>query len=249
MNRKLYFLIMALVSASMFLAACGKVAQTPPAQTPPVEVVTATMAPATPAATVAPTNQVDSQNQVPVVVTATGMTDIGSLLGNQPLTPEVSGTINWPQLEKMPEWSEKDCLVTGVRCLYVQSGKPNEIDLPMLPGQNKFVVPQGSTLVFGAYSGDLALESGKSYSKSGGFYGALTEGTGVKSLHLKDGFALLILRDSGQAEYCKRVTQAMNQKWAPFDGKQAIEGHLYRPEAWSDPVCTGVVTTVIDPNG
>jgi hypothetical protein len=176
------------------------------------------------------------------------MADIGILLGNQPMTPVVGAKISWPELEKMPEWAKKPCLTVGENCLYVQSGKPNEIDLPMLPGQDRFVVPSGSTLVFGAFSGDLVLESGKSYSESGGFYGALTEGTGVKSMRLKDGFALLILRDSGQAEYCQRIAQAMNQKWAPFDGKEAVDGHLYRPVAWTDPVCQGVITTVIDPN-
>lgn len=193
---------------------------------------------ASPVPIVKPTAAPASQGST-VVVTATGMSDIGSLLGNQPMTPVVGANIVWDELKKMPKWIEKPCL-TGDNCLYVQSGKTNEIDLPLLPGKDTFVVPDGTTLVFGAFSGDVTLGSGKSYSYTNGFYGAFTEGTRIKSMHLADGFALLILRDSGQTEYCMRVAQAMNQKWA-YD-------HLYRPSAWTEPVCQGVVTTVIDPN-
>ncbi len=174
-----------------------------------------------------------------VVVTATPMTDIGSLLGDQPMTPQVSGNIEWDELKKMPEWTQKPGL-TGADALYVQSSKPSEIDLPLLPNQKTFTVPAGTTLVFGAYSATVVLENGKSYSFKEGFYGAFTEGTQIKSLHIVDGFALLIGRDSGQSEYCMRVAQAINQKWA--------HNNLYRPSAWTNPVCEGVIATVIDPN-
>jgi len=247
MNRKRYVLT-ALILVSILLSGCGALAPaaTPapaPASNPVVPVViTVVVQPTAMPVIIQPTAQSVPQNpDVQVVVTPTGMTDIGSLLGDQPVTPQIDGTINWPQLEKMPEWSKKDCLVVGEKCLYVQSGKPNEIDLPNLPGQSNFVVPSGTTLVFGGFTVNLTLGSGKSYDKSNGFYGAITEGTTITSLHIKDGFALLIQRDSGQSEYCMRVVQAINQKWA--------HENLYRPEAWTDPVCSGIITTVIDPNG
>jgi len=175
-----------------------------------------------------------------IVVTATGMPDIGVLLNDQQMTPVVGAEISWDALKKMPEWVELPCLAANAKCLYVQSSKPGQIALPPLKGQTTFIVPQGATLVFGTFSGDLVLGSGKTYSHSSGFYGALTEGTEISSLVLTDGFALLITRDFGQEEYCLRVTQAMNQKWA--------RDNLFRPEAWSEPVCSGTITTVIDPN-
>jgi hypothetical protein len=176
------------------------------------------------------------------------MADIGQLLATQKITPQVSGEISWDELKKIDGWTEMPCLTPDVKCLYVQSGKPNSIKLPLLPGQAKFVVPAGSTLVWGTYSGNLSLE-GKSYQKSAGFMGALTENTSIESLEITDGFILLILRDYGQGEYCLRIAQAMNQKWAPFEkGPDLTKDHIYRPSTWSEPVCSGVITTVIDPN-
>ncbi len=184
-------------------------------------------------------NDGGGSNTNTVVVTSTPMTDLGTLLGDQPMTPQVSRNIEWDELLKMPEWTQKPGL-TGADALYVQSSKPSEIDLPLLPNQKTFTVPAGTTLVFGAYNATVVLENGKTYSFKEGFYGAFTEGTQIKSLHIVDGFALLIGRDSGQSEYCLRVAQAINQKWA--------HNNLYRPSSWENPVCTGVQATVIDPN-
>lgn len=222
MKIKTFGLLSLIVIASLALAACGGGSAT---QAPSVD------------GGEGPTS--GGSNVTTIVVTSTPMSDIGSLLGDQPMTPQVSGNIEWDELKKMPEWTQKPGL-TGADALYVQSSKPSEIDLPLLPNQKTFTVPAGTTLVFGAYNATVVLENGKSYSFKEGFYGAFTEGTEIKSLHIVDGFALLIGRDSGQDEYCLRVAQAINQKWA--------HSHLYRPSAWTNPVCEGVVATVIDPN-
>lgn len=238
------------------LTGCMRSASTPPVTqyvTPSVTLLasvtpeTAVPKTATPKATIQSSTPKSADNVT--VVTATGMVDIGKLLATPlAITPEISREISWDELKKMPEWVEQPCLTPGAQCLYVQSSKPGQIEVPLPPGQKTFVVPAGTTLVFGTYSGDLVFPNGKQYSITTGFNGALTENTEIKSLVLKDGFALLILRDYGQTEYCLRLTQAMSQKWAPFDGKQSIDGHLFRPDAWSEPVCSGTITTVIDPN-
>jgi hypothetical protein len=199
---------------------------TPGSESNPTQAV----ATAVPAATDAPQT----------VVTATGMPDVGQLLGTEQVTPQVSGTITWNAIDAIPGWVKNPCLTAGINCLYVQSGKQKMLVLPNLPNMNHFVVPQGFTLVFGAFTADLNLADGKSYHETNGFYAALTENTEVSSLAVTDGFILLIPRDEGQGEYCSRVAQAMNQNWA--------HENVYRPQAWSDPVCTGVISTVIDPN-
>ncbi len=171
-----------------------------------------------------------------VVETATGMFDVGSPLGDQDMTPLAGVEIDWPHLLKMDEW-RVDTGLSGNPVRYVQSGTLGQIIIPPLEGQEKFIVPANASMVFGAFYGNLVID-GKRYEFSNGFYGVLTEGTTVDSSLLKDGFALLIDRSFAQEEYCARVAQAINEKWA--------RDHLYRPVTWNDPVCTGVITTPLD---
>jgi len=175
-----------------------------------------------------------------VVITATGVSDLGQLLNTQQMTPVVSGNIAWDNMKEIADWRE-DKGLTGAEVLYAQSGVPNQIDLPMLKGDTSFTVPQGTVLIFGALSANVTLGSGNSFTYDNGFYGAIGENTDVKFLTVNNGFLLLVKNPDAQAEYCARIAQAANQKWAM--------AHLYRPAAWGkDPVCAGTITTVIDPN-
>lgn len=232
MNTKLFkWVSILLISVSFLLTACGsKATATAPIFSPVPP--TATQPPTSTPFIMSPTSTVQ-----PIVVTATGVSDLGVLLGNQPMTPVVEGLIDWDHLALMDEWEEFPGVAEGVQVLYVQSGVPNKINLPTLPGVTDSQVPTGTTLVVGGYSVSFRVGE-KSYSFTKGFYGSFLEGTKVANMVIEDGFAVLVRRDDARAEYCARVAQAINQKWA--------HSHLYRPATWSDPVCEGVVTTPLD---
>jgi len=233
MNRKALSLFVIL---SILLGACGLLPESE-TNSPVAPVVTEAPLATEEAQTEQPSAAPTQPAGQPAVVTATGMVDIGPVLGKQEMTAVPGKEIDWDHLKKMSDWKE-DKGLTDVQVLYVQSGTPNEITLPKLEGQDTFVVPDGTTLIFGAYYGSVTLGNGKSYAYDKGFYGALTEGTVVKSMTLRDGFALLIGRDYAKAEYCARIAQAKNEKWSM--------DHLYRPTAWADPVCEGTITTPLD---
>jgi hypothetical protein len=172
-----------------------------------------------------------------IVVTATGVSNLGTLLGDQPMTPVPGSLIDWDHLAKLDEWRE-DFGLTGVPVLYAQSGVPNMINLPLLKDQEVFIVPQGTTLIFGAYSATVSFGGSNHYTHSGGFYGAITQGTKVEMVNIQDGFLLLAKDADAKAEYCARIAQAINEKWA--------HSFLFRPTDWSEPVCEGVITTPLD---
>lgn len=211
---------------------------------PPVAVATVSPTPFkpavnTPAATAEPL--VATAQPIVVVVTATGVSDLGQLLGNQPMTPIAGVLIDWDHLKLFLKWEEAKGL-TEKKVLYFQTGVPNSAPIPQLKaGDQMFTVPTGVVLIYGAYKASITLGDGTTYEFEKGFYNALPEGTIIKKLSLTDGFALLIEAQYAQDEYCKRVAQAMSETppWA--------HENLYRPAFWGDdPICEGVYTTPND---
>lgn len=260
MKAKIYTGITLLILSVFFLSACGAAKPTAtaapvlplPSATPSLPAPAATVSPTMIPSAIPPTKAAATLPATPVatatggsvvVVTATGMFDVGTELGNQPMTAIPGNDVVWDELAKMPDW-KMDIGLSRQAVYYIQSGVPNTIGMPKFPDGSK-VVPPGASLIFGAYAGSATI-NGKVYANDHGYYAVLLEGTKIDALNLTDGFALLIKSEYAKDEYCQRIAQAMNEKWAPFDGKQPVEGHLYRPATWTDPVCSGVITTPLD---
>jgi len=179
------------------------------------------------------------------VVQPTPGLDFGQPLKKQPVTPVVGNRIDWPHGTAMPNWISAVGL-TGARVFYAQTSKQGKFDaIPTLPDQTVFTVPPGAVLIVGGFTVNTTLGSGKSYAVSNGFYGALSEGTVVTTATIVDGFVLLIENANARKEYCARVTQAFNERWAPFNERPVKPGHLFRLSAWDEPVCSGSITTPI----
>lgn len=248
-----------MILVSLILSACTQSLSTPTPVLPKLPALTQTATPATPAtlvdgakagATTAPATAIvlntattaPTQGSV-IVVTATGMFDVGTPLGVQPMIAMPGNDVVWDELAKMPDW-KMDIGLSKQAVYYIQSSTIATIGMPKFPDGSK-VVPPGASLIFGTYAGSATI-NGKVYANDHGYYAVLLEGTKIDALNLTDGFALLIKSEFAKDEYCQRIAQAMNEKWAPFDGKQSVDGHLYRPATWTDPVCTGVVTTPLD---
>lgn len=238
-------LITLVVLASLVLAACSMPVWTAPAEpaaptTTAIALATTTPTPFQPPTTtpmvVTPTPTVLAQPIV--VVTATGVSDLGQLLGDQPMTPVAGTLIDWDHLKLYVGW-DKTVGLSGKEVLYFQTGVPNSAPIPRLKeSDGVFTVPTGVVLIYGAYKVSITLGDGKTYEFEKGFYNALPEGTIVRELFLTDGFALLIEAQYARDEFCMRLAQAVNEGWA--------HEHLYRPATWTEPVCEGVVTTPLD---
>jgi hypothetical protein len=152
------------------------------------------------------------------------------------MNAQAQGVIDWDHMREYTQWQEEEGLVVD-QILYFQSGVPNTSALPMLAEGEVFEVPEGTSMIFGAFAAVLVL-NGESMSHTDGFYAVLEEGTQVDSLMLTDGFALLVVQETAQVEFCARVAQAQLEGWA--------HNHVYHPEVWSEPVCEGAVSVPLD---
>lgn len=150
----------------------------------------------------------DSSGSVQYLSTPTAkFPELGELLDTESMSPVDGYQIDWDHLAKI-QWRE-DVGLSKTEVRYAQSGKTGFYYL-----KEDFVIPDGFVLIFGAFSAQVTFASGNSVSYSDGFYGALNEGTQVRSLTVEDGFLLLVRNEYAQDEYCRRIAQAIKQNWA-----------------------------------
>lgn len=187
-----------------------------PSAIPPTKTVVATFVPTNPPAQ--------------VVVTATGMADLGSVLTPQ-LTAIAEGVIDW-DLGAHP-WKIGPGLVAQ-EVKYMDTGVLGD-DMVL---DTTMVLPDHMVLICGGTDAKIELVNGFSLAHGGGFYFVLLPHTQIKSLWLQNGFCLFVDEGQSQDEFAARVAQAISSNWA--------YGHVYQPEEW--PALTGTYSTPLNSN-
>jgi len=145
---------------------------------------------------------------------------------------ENTGLVDWDHLTLTGEWVESVGL-SGCDVLYMQSGVPNTL----ARDGEVFFIDEDSSLIFGAFSATLDLE-GESYSFSNGFYAGLGSGTAIDKLSITDGFVLMVANSCAEQEFCYRVSQAIEEKWA--------YEHVFHGMGWEPIVCEGIYSVPLD---
>jgi hypothetical protein len=135
-----------------------------------------------------------------------GMLDVGELLTPQ-VTAQVSGMIEWSLDEHV--WGKYPGL-EAPEVAYYDTGVDGEKVLESMPGLtgDGIVLPDHAVLICGGTDGKLVLNNGYAILHSDGFYFALTPGTQINSIWLKNGFCLArdrrSLRNASQHPACER---------------------------------------------
>lgn len=172
-----------------------------------------------------------------VVVTATGMLDLGKLLLTPQVTAVASGLIDWSL--DAHGWDLRPGLAAP-QVFYMDTGVKGRSVVKNLPSQSDGVVqiPENGYLICGGTDAILLLKNGDAISKSGGVYFVLTPDTQIVDLEITNGFCLVTDATWAQQEYAARVSQAISSGWA--------HAYLYQPNDWPD--LTGVYTTPLNSN-
>jgi hypothetical protein len=190
----------------------------------------------TPTATLSKVEEPTAIKTQQVVVTATGMTDLGPLLNTVPDKNETNPIIDWDQHFKSEKWEEKPCLYDEkVICYYAQTSVEGSFSLSDF-GQVPLTVPNAWHLIAGTYEGSMELENGFSKNHTNGFLFALSSNTVVKSLSLKDGFMKLVPSNIAREEFCAALQQAVDHEWA--------HDWNYGDDAWGTDPCKGLEIVV-----